>query len=417
MSIEFEELEEPLSVLGSMIVAIASFILLLLGSMGFTILGGNEIQYISCITPTHCETIRYSNLSIGYSFFFIFMASLIILLFAILSIARNKIKFKVNVFVAAVFELILFISLIMSVPGPPVQPEVTSSMVAFIWIGIGGIAIIFLSKRPNLGKESNKHLYQAYGGVLNFLIGLILIILGAYIIIFDIGAFAGNGTFPDAFDQAYLLNVPSITATYGIIRLTGTIIIIGGVILMILSVIRNLITLYFSSIIMFGGIITVAVGVILFFQNWVILDSLFSKNYPLEYDAQLRLQDPLIVNLGVVLILLSIIGVLMIIYAAQQSEPLDKWKQKRNTMLAAAEVSIRDQKLQKAIKYLEEASIWSSKLGEEDRAVELITRINSIKEKAIKMRKAQAADKKKAELDAAKKKAEARAPKAPPGKE
>ena len=106
----------------------------------------------------------------------------------------------------------------------------------------------------------------------------------------------------------------------------------------------------------------------------------------------------------------------MIVYSAQQSEPLEKWKQKRNTMLAAAEVSIRDQKLQKAIKYLEQASIWSSKLGEEDRAVELITRINNIKEKAIKMRKAQAADKKKKELDAAKKKAEAKAPKAPPGK-
>jgi len=66
MSIEFEELEEPLSLLGSMIVAISSFILLLLASlMGFPILSGSEISYVNW----QGETVSFSSLSIGYTFF------------------------------------------------------------------------------------------------------------------------------------------------------------------------------------------------------------------------------------------------------------------------------------------------------------------------------------------------------------
>ena len=107
MSIEFEELEEPLSLIGSLVVALASFILLLLGSMGFIILGGNPILYYNA----KGELVTITQISIGYTLFFIFFVALIILILAILSLARNKMKFKVNVFVAAVLEIILFISL------------------------------------------------------------------------------------------------------------------------------------------------------------------------------------------------------------------------------------------------------------------------------------------------------------------
>jgi hypothetical protein len=414
MSIEFEDLEEPLSLVGSLVVMISSFILVLFGALvGFPILGGNQICYDHWRGYREC----YADLSIGYSFFFIFIVCLIILILSLMSIFRNKMKFKINVFVASVVEMVLFIFLILSVPGEPVQPEITTSMVIFTWIGVAGIAVIFVSKRPNLGKESNKHLYQAYGGFLTFSVGAILVILGVYVLVFDVGSFAGRGTFPGtSFNQEYIDPKSDIVAIYDWIRLTGYFVILGAIIICIISILRNLFTLYFSSVIILAGILTVMISVIVFFQQWIILDDRFNFYYPDEYLAQLKLQDPLVVNLGVVLLLLGVIGVLMIIYSAQQTEPIEKWKQKRNTMLAAAEVSIRDQKLPKAIKYLEQASIWSSKLGEEDRAVELITRINNIKEKAIKMRKAQAADKKKKELEAAKKKAEAKAPKTPPGK-
>ena len=285
MSIEFEELEEPLSLIGSLVVALASFILLLLGSMGFIILGGNPILYYNA----KGELVTITQISIGYTLFFIFFVALIILILAILSLARNKMKFKVNVFVAAVLEIILFISLIFSVPGgDEIQPELSSTMVAFVWIGIVGIGIIFVSKRPNLGKESNKHLYQAYGGVLNVIIGIMMIILGIYVLAFDVGSFAGNGTFPDAFDQAYLMDDPRIVSVYSALRATGYVILIGGIIVAAMAVFRNLLTLYLSAAIIAGGILTVTISVIVFFQNWITLDGLFSTRYPLEYQAQLQ---------------------------------------------------------------------------------------------------------------------------------
>lgn len=399
MSIEFEELEEPLSRLGSLIVLIASVILMIFGMMGLPIL--NNVAAFGT-----------SSLSIGYTFLFIMIISMVIVILNFLSFSRPWLKFKINVFISSILSLILFIGLILSVPGDPVQSEITFSMNLFTWIGIGGVAIILISKRPNIGKESNKHIYQAYGAVIEFIVASCLLVLGIYVIVFNIADFAGNGTFPGGFESAYVDDVPSIVVIYSQIRTAGIIMIVAASIIMLASVIRNLISLKVASAVIFAGIIVALTGISYFFTNWELLNQKLDDEYPNEFNAQLKLSDPIVYDLGVVLVMLLFLGLVMIIYASSQSEPLEKWRTRRNHNLAAAEVAIRDQKLQKAIKYLEQASILSSKLGEEDRSVELITRINSIKEKAIKMRKAEASEKKKKELDKAKQKAVSKAPKA-----
>ena len=391
MSIEFEELEEPLSRLGSLVVLISSVVITLIAAIGISIINGVYIYGTNAFY-------------VGWTFLFIFIISLGMTIISLLSFVRNWIKYKINVFTAAIGLLILNNLLIMWMPGEPVDELIVASLLFFTWVEIAGIFTIIISKRPKLGKESNKHIYQAYGAVIIIIVGIGIFLLGIYVLVFDIGDFAGNGTFPgESFEKAYLRSGASIRTIYGLLRASGWFLIICAIVVCLASLFRNILSLYIAAVIIFIGIGIGISGLAMFFYNWQDLDHKFLTEFPDEYDAQLTLGLPPIINVGIVLILYMVIGVMMIAYSGQQSEPIQKWKSRRNTQLAAAEVAIRDQKLQKGISYLEKAAIWSSKLGEEDRAVEIITRINNIREKAIKMRKAQAADKKKRELDAAKK--------------
>ncbi|MGV9171227.1 MAG: hypothetical protein ACOC44_07460 [Promethearchaeia archaeon] len=397
MSIEFEDIEDPLARVGALILFLASVLIVIYGAIGSTIITGGT-------------AFEASELSIGYIFMVVFLLSLLNALLALLSFIRPWIDRKINVFYVAVVALVTNNAMILMLPGKQISSNASLILNLFIWIGIGSVSLIFIAKRPNLGKESDKHIYQAYGGFIEIVVGFLMVILGLYVYFIDISQFAGSGTFPGGFMDAYIEEYSTIEYTYEAIRDSGLIMVIGGLIIMGAAAVRNYITLTLASGIIIAGIITALIGLILFFQNWQELDSLLQENFPDQYQAQLILSDPIVLSLGAVLMLYLSIGVVMIIYATSQSQPLEKWKTKRNHNLAAAEVAIRDQKLNKAIKYLETAAKWSSKLGEEDRAVELITRINNIKEKAIKMRKSEAAEKKKQELEKAKEKAKKKAP-------
>lgn len=396
MSIEFEEYEDPLCLLGALIILISSSIILVISAIGMGILGGATVY-------------NTNSLSIGYNFVLIFILSAVNVTLSFFGFFRNWIKYKINLFIAAVLSLVLNISIFLTIPGEPVNEIILSTFQIFIWSSIGGTAVIFISKRPNLGKESNKHMYQAYGAVIEVVISMIIIFLGIYVLIFNLSDFAGNGTYPGgmaAFEADYISEYPSIQTLYEQLRVSGIIIIIGALIVCAASVLRSIISLKIAALVIIGGIITCLVGLSIFFTSWTDIDGQFYEKFDLQYEGLLKLPDqPWVINLGIVTILLSFIGLFMILYASTQEEPLEKWRYRRNQTLAAAEVAIRDQKLTKGIKYLEQATIFSSKLGEEDRAVELITRINNIKAKAIKMRKSEAAEKKKKELEKAKKKA------------
>ncbi len=399
MSMELEEHEEAIGRLGSFVIIISSVILTIVSLMGSLILASIYIFDVD-------------DVYIGYTFVFLFVVSLIIAVFSFLAFLRPWIKFKVNVFIVGVACLVLYNFLILGTPQATLNEKTISPYDSilllnqvFTWIGIAGVVCIFISRRPNLGKESNKHIYQAYGAVIEFIVGFLFLCLGVYIIIFDISQFAGNGTFPGGFSDTYLEHHPTVVLAYRSIRLSGLIIIVGAIIIMVTSVIRNIISLKIASTILIGAIIVILIGISAFFTYWNELDAALYYHYKKEYAGNLALQDPVVVDIGIVLVMYLFIGLFMIIYSSTQAEPLEKWKTRRNTSLAAAEVAIRDGKLPKAVKYLEDASIWSSKLGEEDKSVELITRINSIRDKAIKMKKSEAAEKKKKELDAAMKKA------------
>lgn len=396
MSIEFEEYEEPLSRVGTFLLMLSSMVLFILEMVAL----GSVDLYTTQTTPWI------------YRFSFMGIVTAIVFIFGLLSFARNWIRLKINVFIASILSLVLMIFLILSAPGAPFPDTLTLAIQLFIWFSIFSIAAIFIAKRPNLGKESNKHIYQAYGAIIEAIVGICIVFLGFYAIFVDIADFAGNGTFPGGFENTYLEEFDTIEFSYQAIRISGVIIVVSGLIVIIGSLVRNIIGLRLAAATLSAGIITGLVGLSYFVQNWQELDRGFENKYPDEYAAQLALNDPIVFNLGIVLVMLLFIGLFMIIYASSQSEPLEKWKTKRNHFLAAAEVAVRDQKLSKAIGYLEKASVFSSKLGEEDKAVELITRINNIKDKAIKMRKSEAAEKKKAELEEAKKKAMKKAPSA-----
>lgn len=399
MSIEFEEYEDPLARVGALILLIASSVIVVYGAVGSAIISGGT-------------AFGSSALSVGYTFMVLFLLGLLNAILALLSFIRPWIERKVNVFYVAVLCLVTNNVLILSIPGKQITAGPSIALNVFVWIGIGAVSLIFVAKRPNIGKESDKHLYQAYGGFIDIIVGILMVFLGLYVYFIDISQFAGSGTFPGGFVDTYIEEYSTIEYTYEAIQTSGLVMMVGGLIIIGASLVRNYITLTLASGIIIGGIVTSLIGLILFFQNWQELDSLFQKNYPDQYQAQLILSEPVVLSLGAVLMLYLFIGVIMIIYATSQSQPLEKWKTKRNHNLAAAEVAIRDQKLNKAIKYLETAAKWSSKLGEEDRAVELITRINNIKEKAIKMRKSEAAEQKKRELEKAKEKAKKKAPSA-----
>jgi hypothetical protein len=80
-------------------------------------------------------------------------------------------------------------------------------------------------------------------------------------------------------------------------------------------------------------------------------------------------------------------------YAGLVAKPTEQWRFKRDRFIAAAEVATRDGNLITAIKYLEAAAMWSSKIDEEDKSIELLTRVKQIKDKAIKLKKQEAAEK------------------------
>jgi hypothetical protein len=384
MTLELAELEAPLSRFGSLIAAGASAVLTIMGLLFFTVL--DEVVLLNYVM--------------------LLIVGAIIMVTSFLAFASPWIQYKINFSWYSMLALILFVLSILIVPRGTI---IQNGAYWAIGIGIIGIVVIFIDKRPNLGPEGNKHLYQAYGGILAFSMGLLMLVLGIFILIFNIADFAGAGTIPGNFYHDYIQGLGNYNegiTIYNAIRGAGIIVIIGSIIVIFLAILRNKVGLKLAGLIIFAGVIITAGGLGSFSINWSILDQLFFTFRPDEYETQLRLTDPGIFNLGFILFLLEFGSFLMIIYSSLQSKPIEKWRTKRNHFLAAAEVATREQKLSRAIKYLEQAAAWSSRLGEEDKAVELLTRVKQIRDKVIKMKKAEAAEKRKKDLEAAKAKAE-----------
>lgn len=403
-AMEFEEREETISLVGAFILLLSSILLIIFLGIGI-------------VSITGVETLGLSTVGIQNTLGFMIFLSSVVTFFALMALIRKWIGLKINVFIAGICSLIIINMMYLIFPINVLFPTLNGTIQVLLWLDIFGVVFIFLAKRPKLGKESDKHIYQAYGAVIVFVAAICFLVLGIYTMMFDISMYAGNGTFPGGFEKTFLTKYESIKFAYTQIRASGVWMIVSSIILCVAAVIRKYITLRIASIAICVGIILAIIGIINFFSNWQLLDAQFENYYEDVYQGQLKLGDPFIVKVGVVLVIYFLIGLLMIVYASTQSEPLEKWKTRRNHFLAAAEVAIRDQKLTKAIAYLEKGAFWSSKLGEEDRAVELITRIHGIKEKAIKMRKSEAAEKKKKELDAAQKKAAIRKEETKPAEE
>ena len=317
-----------------------------------------------------------------------------------MALFRERIKIKLNVGWYSILVMVDMIVLLFIAP-----PRTAAEEAIQTWniIGIFGVLLIFVALRPNFGPEANKRIYQAAAGIFAFIIGILMLILGLYVkYLFNIANYAGRGTFPGDFKQTYIIGLTGGDAleTYDNLIGTSNILIICAIIIIITSVIRNKIGLFTASILILASTIGYLVGLTMFRFYWVELDNHFQE-YDNEYWTQLQIvkNDPGIFPLGMVLVILQGIAFALMLYATFSAKPIEEWRRKRDQSIAAAEVATREGRLPQAVKYLEAAAMWSSKIDEEDKSIELLTRVKQIKDKAIKMRKAKAAQKAKKDYD------------------
>jgi hypothetical protein len=373
-------------------------IITMVGGIGLLIVGAKVGEQIA------------ANTIYQLSYGMILAFAIIILVFGLMALFRNRLPVKINIGWYSI--LILPILIILMLIDLENKQDVADLQ---LWngIAISGVLITFYALRPNFGPEANKRIYQAAAGIFAFLIGIIMFILGLYVrYLLDISQFAGRGTYPgeecttadwfsnvckpgDDFVYTYietLVGGRAIT-TYKNMIGSGEILMWCSALMIIASLFRNKIGLLLSAIIIFSANIGYLVGVALFRTYWRELDEIFYEFD--EYQTQLTIieKDPGVFALGMVLVFLQVVAFLLMLYASFAAKPIEQWRRKRDHSIAAAEVATREGRLPQAVKYLEAAAMWSSKIDEEDKSIELLTRVKQIKDKAIKMRKAQAAQK------------------------
>ena len=344
------------------------------------------------------------------SYTIILIGGLFLLLISFAALFRTRLPYKISI---GWYSLISLVELLLMMFMAPKGTVDESDLQTANYIGLVGLILIFYAIRPNYGPEANKRIYQAVAGILAFVISIFMIILGLYLHNgFNIADYAGRGTYPTIFDKNAFVNIylseSGVTGglaleEYNALLQSGTFMIIGALIIMGASLIRNRIGLIISGILFLVGAGFFIGGVISFGYYWNQIDIIFST-FP-EYRTQLKIidKDPGISSVGGVLFILQLIATTLMFYASFAAKPIDAWRSKRDQSIAAAEVATREGRLPQAVKYLEVAAMYSSKIDEEDRAIELLTRVKQIKDKEIKMRKAVAAEKAKKDYEKAKK--------------
>lgn len=375
------------------LIRLASVVIFVAGLFQFFV----GIKFISLVNTTDTAIMTYV---------LVFVGGVALIVLSILEFAYEWIDFKLK---PSLYTIICLVELIVWYFMLPTTSQDGVSISIGNSIGMFGIFFLFVALRPNFGPTANKKIYQAVAGIMAFIISIIFIGLGIYVAtILNVSDFAGNGTYPDNFYYYFIEVIPNNNGVfhYEGIRTSGTWMIATGIYIMIVVVLRNKINLKVASIGLLAGIIWAVADIITFGTHWEQLDRLFFNTPELapQYYTTLQLSDPGVTTTGIVLVILYGICLIMMIYASFASKPIAAWRRKRDSSIAAAEVFFREGQLPKAIKYLERAAQLSSKIDEEDKAVELLTRIKQIKDKAIKMKKAEAAAKAKKEYEKQQKK-------------
>ncbi len=382
------------------------------------------------------QTFPETSPSDKFNFGLLLIIGVGLIFFSILSLLQNRIKFQLNQVLFAIFTLIILVFAVFVAPGkglPPSRifggappPTYTDFVQQFNAIGIIGTLIVLIAKKPNFGPEANRRIYQAVGGWIGTILALVILLLGLYMVFgFNIAQYAGNGRYPggkgDFFD-AFLSVIDPQTSNamifwysiYGHVQIPGQVgyipnlppviwpvgytVMIGAAIIFFAAVLRNHINLKIASGVLISGIIVSLVGLSQFDQSYKNLDAALYSYYVKDlnwadvYFQQLELRDPGLFLFGIVLILIEFVALFFIIYASFSAKPIDKWMMRRDRYIAAAEVATKEGKLESAMRYLELAAEWSSKVDEEDKAVELLTKVRQIEKKAIQMKKARAAE-------------------------
>src|SRR5271157_848313 len=395
-----------------------------------------------------------------FDFVLLWLVGITLIVLSIINLLQGRIRFQLNEVFFALLSLLLVTVSMFFPPGKAMAPLTGVSLPSyktfvqeFNSLGIAGSLIVLVAKKPNFGPEANRRIYQAVGGWVGTIFAVGLFLLGLYMTYgLNIAEFAGNGRYPGgklSFFQAWvdLSGQPGLDmmlhwfSIYGLFQSpsspdptighyvsglpdfiwpVGWTVMLGAGITFIACVLRNRINLKVASGVLMAGIIVSLVGLGQFNYHWAGLDSAFYKYYLTTaqgqgwadvYYQQLKLTDSGLFPFGVVLVLLELIALFFIVYASFATKPLDKWTMRRDRYIAAAEVATREGKLDSAMRYLELAAEWSSKVDEEDKAVELLTKVRQIQKKAIQMKKAKAAEEAKKKLKAEEKGGKEKKPK------
>jgi hypothetical protein len=340
------------------------------------------------------------------SYIFMLILGFALLIGVILGILYNKLeRLKINIGIFNFFAV--FQAVIMLFLAPPGTADDSNLQIGNAFV-IVGILILLWALKPNYGPEANKRIYQASAGIFSFIVAIFLLALGIFIAyIMNIADYAGYGTFPGDFYYSYIQRIPGGEEIHESIRGAGEIMILASLFIMAVVILRNKISLELTTIAMFAACFVAIYALFQFADSWMKLDDLFLQTAndsttefrPSEYNTQLRLTDPGLFRIGLVLVVLESLGALLMLYASRVAKPIEKWRIRRNMRISSAEIAIREGRLIKAIKDLESAVQWSIKIGEEDRAIELMTRIKQIEDKSTEMRKAKAIEQKKKQLE------------------
>ena len=359
---------------------------------------------IQIIVGTRAFELQNDKNQLSYIFMLILGTS--VLIGAILALFYNKLeKLKINIGIFTFFSVFEWV--IMLFLAPPGTPDDQTLQIGNA-ILIVGILLLLWALKPNYGPEANKRIYQASAGIFSFIVAIFLLSLGIFIAYFmNIADYAGYGTFPGDFFYSYIQRIAEGEEIHNLLRGSGEIMIYASLFIMLVVLLRNKISLELTTIAMFAACFMAVYALFQFADSWKALDDLFLQTAndpttefrPSEYNTQLRLTDPGLFTIGMVLVGLELLGALLMLYASKVAKPIEKWRIRRNMRISSAEIAIREGRLLKAIKDLESAVQWSIKIGEEDRAIELMTRIKQIEDKSTEMRKAKAIEQKKKQLE------------------
>ena len=155
------------------LIRLSSIIILVAGIFQFVV----GIQFVGMVNTGSSTLLTYVMLFIG---------GLLLIILSILEFAYEWVTYKLK---PSVYTLISMGELIISYFIPSSGTKAALNIAIGNSIGMFGVFFLLIALRPNFGPTANKKIYQAVAGIMAFIISIVLLGLGIYVV------FTGNWMF------------------------------------------------------------------------------------------------------------------------------------------------------------------------------------------------------------------------------